>query len=232
MSGVEAPADLTPGCQRLRVLLVDDHQLLAQSVALALDMEGVLCEVADLVERETLLADVRADPPDVVLLDLDLGGALGDGSELVDPLVEAGCRVLVVTASTDDEQMCRALERGAVGVASKSVPFAELLDAVVAAARGQQVMSAADRRRILERAHRVRNRRADQLVPFERLTPKETGVLRALATGKSVACIAGEWFVSEATVRSQVRGVLTKLGVSSQLEAVAQAHSCGWLASR
>jgi DNA-binding NarL/FixJ family response regulator len=231
VSVVETPTGVRSGRRRLKALLVDDHQLLAQSLSLALEMEGVLCEVADLHDREALLSDVRSDPPDVVVLDLDLGDALGDGADLVGPLAEAGTRVLVVTASTDDDQLCRALERGAIGVASKSVPFAELLEAVVTAAQGAQVMSAAERSGIRERAHRVRSRRADQLLPFERLTPKEMGVLRALAAGKSVGCIASEWFVSEATVRSQVRGVLTKLGVSSQLEAVAQAHSSGWLAA-
>ena len=65
--------------------------------------------------------------------------------------------------------------------------------------------------------------------PFDRLTSREQQVLHALADGRSVACIAEDWFVSEATVRSQVRGVLLKLGVSSQLEAVARATKAGWL---
>jgi len=65
--------------------------------------------------------------------------------------------------------------------------------------------------------------------PFERLTAREQQVLRELGNGKVVTTIAEEWFVSEATVRSQVRGVLTKLAVSSQLEAVALALRVGWL---
>jgi DNA-binding NarL/FixJ family response regulator len=65
--------------------------------------------------------------------------------------------------------------------------------------------------------------------PFDRLTSREQQVLNALADGRSVACIAEDWFVSEATVRSQVRGVLLKLGVSSQLEAVARATKAGWV---
>jgi DNA-binding NarL/FixJ family response regulator len=74
-----------------------------------------------------------------------------------------------------------------------------------------------------------RERKAAAREPFDRLTTREQQVLRALADGRSVTQIATEWFVSESTVRSQVRGVLTKLGAGSQLEAVAQALKAGWL---
>ena len=215
----------------LRALLVEDHQLLAQSVSLALGLEGVSCVVAspaDMADRETVLALASEACPDVVLLDLDLG-VLGDGSRLVAAFVELGCRVLVVTASGDQDQICRALENGAVGVVAKSAPFDRLLDTALAAARGEEVLSTADRCRMLASARVERKRRAAAVAPFERLSQKEAQVLTALSVGKSVSALAGEWFVSEATIRSQVRGVLTKLGVGSQLEAVAQAHRSGWL---
>jgi DNA-binding NarL/FixJ family response regulator len=215
----------------LRALLVEDHQLLAQSVSLALGMEGVACVVAGpehMTTRDTLFALAVEARPDVVLLDLDLGD-LGDGSRLVRPLVDLGCRVLVVSASQDQDQICRALENGAVGVVAKSLPFDRLLDTALAAARGEEVLSPADRSNLLAVGRAERSRRAAAVAPFERLSQKEAQVLSALTTGKSVASIADQCFVSEATVRSQVRGVLTKLGVSSQLEAVAQAHRSGWI---
>jgi two-component system nitrate/nitrite response regulator NarL len=215
----------------LRALLVEDHQLLAQSVSLALGMEGVACVVAGpehLSTRDALFALAVEARPDVVLLDLDLGD-LGDGSRLVGPLMDLGCRVLVVSASQDQEQICRALENGAVGVVAKSLPFERLLSTALAAARGEEVLSPADRCNMLAVGRAERARRTAAVAPFERLSQKEAQVLSALTTGKSVASIADQCFVSEATVRSQVRGVLTKLGVSSQLEAVAQAHRAGWV---
>jgi two-component system nitrate/nitrite response regulator NarL len=212
----------------LRAVLVDDHQLLAQSLALALVFEGVTCTVAELADRESLLTAVLDDPPDLVLLDLDLGGAIGDGCELVGPFVGAGCRVLVVSASTDLEQVGRALELGASGVVHKGVPFVELLDTALKAARGEQVMEPAVRRRMVEEARLLRIQRDETLAPFRRLSAREAQVLRALTTGMSVGMIASAWFVSEATVRSQVRAILVKLCVSSQLEAVAAAHRSGW----
>jgi DNA-binding NarL/FixJ family response regulator len=213
----------------VRALLIDDHQLLAQSLSLALSLEGVTCAVAELDDRDQLVARVRSCPPDLVLLDLELGGAIGDGSELVAPFVEAGCTVLVVSASADRHVHGRALEQGAAGIVSKNVPFGELLATALAAARGEQVMEPALRQRVLGELRAERSRRAEVEAPFRRLTDRETQVLRALADGLSVGTIAKQWFVSEATVRSQVRGVLTKLGVSSQLEAVALAHRCSWL---
>src|SRR4051812_18307414 len=214
-----------------RAVLVDDHQLLAQSLALTLGFEGIECTVADLSDRAALVREVVDGPPAVVLLDLDLGDPVGDGGELVAPFVAAGCRVLVVSGSTDVEQVCRALEAGAVGVIGKHSPFDRLLEAALAVARGEQVLTGDERQALLDQARRLRSAREQALAPFERLSAREGEVLRALAAGQSVGHIAMTSFVSEATVRSQVRAILTKLGVSSQLEAVAAAHRHQWLRS-
>jgi DNA-binding NarL/FixJ family response regulator len=163
-----------------------------------------------------------------VLLDLDLGGDLGDGSRLVRPLVEAGLRVLIVTATSDVEQMARAVELGAVGVVAKNGPFPELLDSVVTAARGGEVMAPIVRLHLLDAARRRQEQRAATLAPFGRLTERESEVLRELARGRAVAEIARTSFVSEATVRSQVRCIFTKLGVRSQLEAVVAVQRSNW----
>ena len=70
-----------------RAVVVDDHRLLAQSIAISLRQEGVDCVVATLSDPATLVASVLAERPDVVLLDLDLGAGTGDGADLVAPLV-------------------------------------------------------------------------------------------------------------------------------------------------
>lgn len=212
-----------------RAVLVDDHQLLAQTLALALGLEGIECSVADLSDREALVREVVDGPPAMVLLDLDLGGVVGDGADLVAPFMSAGCRVLVVSGSTDVDQVCRAVEAGAVGVIRKNAPFEQLLDAALAVGRGEQIMTCDDRLAMLDEARRRRALRVQDLAPFERLSDREGQVLRALAAGQSVGAIAANWFVSEATVRSQVRAILTKLGVTSQIEAVAAAHRHRWL---
>ena len=215
-------------CGAVEVVIVDDHRLLADSLALALEGHGIRAILPALGTPEALLADVIEQRPDLVLLDLDLGGDVGDGSTLVRPLVEAGLRVLIVTATTDVEQMARAVELGAVGVAAKNGPFPELLDTVVTAARGGEVMTPLARLRLLDEARRRRDRRASAMAPFGRLTERESEVLRELTRGRAVAEIARSSVVSEATVRSQVRCILTKLGVRSQLEAVVAAQRSNW----
>ncbi|MGN6252129.1 MAG: response regulator [Marmoricola sp.] len=210
-----------------RVLLVDDHDLIAQSLALALGAEGYDASVADLHDRVRLVEQVRMAPPDLVLLDLDLG-PFGDGSTLVQPFREAGARVLVVSASTDVCRTGMALERGAVGVLDKRVAFDELLAGIRAAAWGGVVMDPTIRQRTIATMHAAREGRRRAQAPFESLTERERHVLAALVDGTSVREMALRWFVAEATVRSQVRGVLMKLGVNSQLEAVARARQAGW----
>jgi DNA-binding NarL/FixJ family response regulator len=212
----------------VQVVIVDDHRLLADSLALALEGHGIRAILPTLSTPEALLADVIEHRPDLVLLDLDLGGDLGDGSRLVRPLVEAGLRVLIVTAASDVEQMARAVELGAVGVVAKNGPFPELLDSVVTAARGGEVMAPIVRLHLLDEARRRREQRRAALAPFGRLTERESQVLRELTRGRTVAAIARTSVVSEATVRSQVRCILIKLGARTQLEAVVAAQRSGW----
>ena len=135
----------------------------------------------------------------------------------------------MVSASTDPVRLGSALEAGAVGVLAKTEPIDVLLSAAANAARGEPAMSEQRRDELLAAAVDRRVRRTVTLEPFTRLSEREAEVLRLLALGHSVATIAAQAHVSEATVRSQVRGVLTKLRPGSQLEAVAQAHRSGWL---
>jgi DNA-binding NarL/FixJ family response regulator len=211
-----------------RAVLVDDHRLLAQTLALALGFEGIACTVPDLDDRDALVREVTDGPPALVLLDLDLGGDIGDGADLVAPFVAVGCRVLVVSGSTDADQVCRAIQAGATGVVRKDAPFEQLLESALAVARGEELMASHERQALLDESRRRLARREQELAPFVRLSAREAEVLRALCAGQSVGSIAGTCFVSEATVRSQVRAILTKLGVTSQLEAVTAAHRAGW----
>jgi len=211
-----------------RVLIVDDQRLLADALCLALRREGLEPDLAPVTSRDALISRVHEDPPALVLLDLDLGGALGDGTDLVAPCVAAGPRVLVLTGVTDELWIAAALEQGACAAVDKAVPFDELLQTVLSAARHEPLMTPHERLRLLDRLRSHRAERRRELAPFESLTPREQQVLRALAAGMTVPRIAETWVVSQATVRSQVHAVLSKLAVRSQLEAVAAANRVGW----
>lgn len=213
---------------RSRLAIVEDHALLAETVGLALQAEGLDVVVADLSSPDAVLASVAAGPDLLVLLDLDLGAAIGDGTALVGPLCDAGAAVVVVSGVVDQLRVAAALEAGAIGYVGKGEPFEVLLDTALRAAAGEPVFDANRRHELLAELRRHRQQQRELTAPFERLTPREQEVLVELTSGKSVETIASEWFVSTATVRTQVRGVLTKLDVNSQLAAVAKAKSVGW----
>ena len=210
------------------MLVVDDHALLVHTIVLALRAEGCEAHAPALTSTVRVLEDVGAHRPDVVLLDLDLGPEVGEGVDLVPSLVARGARVVVMSGATDRARPAAALEAGAVGYVSKSEPFERLLSAVLDAARGREVMTEAARHELLGVLRRHRHAVGTALAPFEALTSRESEVLAALADGLSVAMIAARDVVAEATVRTQVRAVLVKLGVSSQLAAVARARDAGW----
>lgn len=218
---------MSEGWAPTQVVMIDDHPLLTHALAFALRSRGVACTVPTLHDPERLLDDVRALGPDVVLLDLDLG-PLGDGADLVPPLVALGATVVVVSATREEEKIGTALARGASGFIAKERPLDELVEGVLAVARGGSLMTLQDRDRLIAQARTAERRRRATLAPLEDLSTREAHVLRALLAGSSVREIAVAGHVSEATVRSQVRAILRKLDVSSQREAVALAARASW----
>lgn len=211
----------------VRVMLVEDHELLAESLRLVLTAEGMQVSVPEL-KVEQILATAAAEKPDVVLLDLDLGLEDVDGSVLIQPLSGGGARVVVLSGTSDRLRLAVCVERGAYGFTPKSRPLDELVASVRAAAAGDPILSDNDRQEILAELRASRRERSREMAPFEALTARERFVLAKVMDGVPAADIATASFVSEATVRTQIRAVLTKLGVRSQLAAVAEAARVGW----
>jgi DNA-binding NarL/FixJ family response regulator len=213
-----------------RVVIVEDHLLVAETLRATLANHGITAQIVAPDEPDALVAALRSQAPALVLLDLDLGRH-GDSTPVIAPLAAAGIRTLIVSGTTDRERIATAFEAGAFGFHPKD----DGLDALVAKA-GAALVAAAPlddllRRTLREELTGARAARAAALGPFERLTERERDTLRALSAGLAVQAIAAQWVVSEATVRSHVRAVLAKLGVASQLAAVALALHSGWLAA-
>jgi DNA-binding NarL/FixJ family response regulator len=210
------------------VLLVEDHASVSFALGAALRAEGMRVETAPLESFDGLLAFAAALRPDVVLLDLDLGGAIGDGGDLVADLAAVAGQVVMLTGAMDFNRIAACLESGASDFVLKSEPYNTVLAAVEEAAAGGTRLRPAQRERLL--ADLVRHRRDEgaRQGSLERLSSRERDVLAAMVNGQLAEQIAAASGVSEATVRSQIRGVLTKLGVSSQLAAVAAARRAGW----
>ncbi len=214
--------------RRASVLVVDDHPVLAHGLAHALRDEGFDVDVVDPLTRLSILETARRVEPDIVLLDLLLGDDVGDSIALVDPLTAGGARVVMLTGVSDEAQLGACVEAGAVGVLSKSLAFDDLLDQVVLAARGKTPLGNGQRDELLGTLRRRRAEERERLAPFERLTTREREVLAGLMDGSSADEIARASFVSITTVRTQIRAILEKLGVRSQMSAVALAHRSSW----
>jgi DNA-binding NarL/FixJ family response regulator len=203
------------------VLVIEDHPVLAQTLVAALGSRSIHAIVAPSTAEADVLAMAVAGT--LAILDLQLADGQ-DGSLLVAPLRRAGAEVLVLTGSRDLEAIGRALDYGAVEVIDKASPFEQVLAAVTSALDGTGPLDTAGRT-ALERAVRTwRSEHARATAVLDRLTPREQQVLDELCRGRAVDEIAASARVSLTTVRSQVAAVLTKLGVHSQLTAVARAR--------
>jgi DNA-binding NarL/FixJ family response regulator len=211
------------------VLIVEDHGLLADSLLYALRAEGLDADKISPVTADGILAAARRLSPTVVLLDLDLGGEIGSSVGLIPPLHELGAQVVMVTGITDRTRLAECLEAGATGLIDKATSFDQLVDSVREVADLGTIVPAAQRDMLLTELREQRKADQRRHEPFERLTPREREVLAALMDGKSASVIAQESFVSLATVRSQIRTILMKLDVNSQLTAVAMAKRNGWV---
>lgn len=209
------------------VLVVDDHELVRTTLVLALRAQGFDAHHVSATRKEDILLEAGERVPGLVLLDLDLGREVAGGEQLVRPLRAAGWSVLIVTAGRDAPALARSVADGAHGWVHKTESFEHLLQVVVAAAEGREVLSAAARVELV-RLHQCQARRQqDVTTRLDRLSVREREVLDRLAEGRQAVAIAIEFGVSLATVRAQIRSVLTKLQVGSQLAAVALVNEAG-----
>ena len=207
------------------VLIVDDHDLVATSLAYSLSAEGLSARHAGAVDVTGVLAEADGLPVGLALLDLDLGrdrsGRRLDGVDLVAPLSARGWRCIVLSGEADRSRIGAALVAGALAAVPKQVPLPALLGKVRAALAGLPVMAPEMRRRLIE-SFLVRDaERREVEEKLDRLTRREREVLAELARGHRAQAVADHYVVSLATVRTQIRSVLNKLEVGSQLEAVA-----------
>ena len=202
----------------IRVVIVDDHRMVAESVAAALDRSADISVVATASSCAEGLREVRRHLPDVLLLDQRLPD--GNGTDLL-PSIRAASpttRTVLLTGSVSDEVVRLALEGGCVGFLTKGERAATLVDAVRKVAAGEAVLSAQDLQRMM------RGSAPGQVKIGNDLTARERDVLALLAEGLSTQVIAETLFLAHTTVRNHIQSVISKLGAHSKLEAVAIAR--------
>jgi two-component system nitrate/nitrite response regulator NarL len=210
-----------------RILLCDDHEVFADSLAIALEARGEeVVAVTRSVEQG--LAEARARQPDLVVIDLHFAsGSTGlDGIRSLSGTSPAP-RVVLLSSDSSREVLDAAVEAGADGVVSKAAPLATLLDALQRVAEGGFYADP----ELLKNSLRRPSAELDQVqLSAQFLTPREREVLGRLVQGASTAELSEAMGVGVATVRTHVQSVLSKLGVGSRLEAVTLAVAHGLFA--
>jgi DNA-binding NarL/FixJ family response regulator len=216
----------------VRVLIVDDEELVRTGLRLILEAEPDLTVVGTAVDGASGVAAARRFRPDVVLMDIRMPGldGLAATRELLGGEDPAGCKVVILTTFDVDEHVYEALRAGASGFLLKDVPADQLAHAIRVAAGGEALLAPSVTRRLISAFTRRMpgsGLRAPAPAGLAELTAREVEVLRLLAEGLSNAEIAQRLFVGEATVKTHVARVLTKLAVRDRVQAVIVAFRAG-----
>ncbi|MFL5865938.1 MAG: response regulator [Thermoleophilaceae bacterium] len=211
----------------IRVVIADDQDLVREGLRMMLDAEKDIEVVGEAANGAKALDAARDNDPDVVLMDVRMPEV--DGLEATARLVDSNARtrVLVLTTFDLDEYVYRAMKAGASGFLLKDANREQLAAAVRTVAAGDALLAPAITRRLVEDFCRRPPPSAGPPPAAEELSDRELEVLRLLAQGMSNAEIAGELFLSEATVKSHVARILGKLGLRDRVQAVVFAYESG-----
>jgi DNA-binding NarL/FixJ family response regulator len=216
----------------VRVLLVDDQQLIRAGFRMILDAEEGVEVVGECADGVQAVDSAKRLKPDVVLMDIRMPEM--DGIEATRRIVsadgETAPRVLMLTTFDLDEYVYDALHAGASGFLLKDVPADQLVAGIHVVAQGEALLAPSVTRRLIHEFARSAPKRDQQPAGLDELTPRELEVFQLLARGLSNAEIAGELIVSETTVKTHVARILMKLGVRDRVQAVVLAYESGLVA--
>jgi two-component system, NarL family, nitrate/nitrite response regulator NarL len=210
----------------LRVLILDGNLLTAEAVALALNEMTFGVRFVIPVTHEHV-RDVVPWQPAVALIDID-SVEMATSLECVAILREAGVPVGVMSGEHNTRRCGECVSAGVSFVVDKREPLTELIGAIQRVVAGEILLGDDIRQQMTESFRRELRARDARLAPFEVLTSREKYVLTELMSGHNAETIARRSSVSISTVRSQIKAILQKLGVNSQLAAAALARQAGW----
>jgi NarL family two-component system response regulator LiaR len=216
--------------QPIRVLLVDDHEVVREGLRAFLELQDGIEVVGEAGDGEQGLAQADRLRPDVILMDLVMPKLDGVGAMRELRRRTPASRVIVLTSFTDDDRLLPAIQAGAAGYLLKHVEPRELARAVRAAHAGEALLDPAVGARLVEEVT-ARASSGEHDGARERLTDREREVLELIAHGFSNKRIARELGVAEKTVKTHVGHVLAKLGVADRTQAALHAVRSGLVGS-
>jgi DNA-binding NarL/FixJ family response regulator len=202
----------------MRVLLVDDHEVVREGLRALLDAQDDLEVVAEAASVEDAIGRARTFEPDVVVMDVRLPD--GSGVEACREIRsrQPDIAVLMLTSFSDDQALFDSIMAGAAGYVLKQVRGSELIDSIRKVGAGESILDPAVTARVLER---IRNPKQDEDPRLARLTPTEVRIVEMIADGMTNREIAERIHLAEKTVKNYVSAILSKLEVSRRAEAAA-----------
>lgn len=213
--------------KKIRVLIVDDHTVFAESLSLVINMQRDMEIVGTASTCASALESARQLQPDVVLLDVLLPD--GDGVAIAEAIkrIQPATKTVILTSATEDEVLLRAIDAGASGFITKHRAINDVIAAVRAAHAGEMLIPPAMLLGLLSRLYQRQRQEEQARARLEPLTPRERQVLQALAQGLDNRETARQLRISPNTVRTHLQNAMSKLGVHSKLEAVVMALKYG-----
>lgn len=214
----------------IRVLICDDHALFRRGLTMVLESEEGVEVVGEAEDGADAVAKAEELAPDVVLMDVRMPRLSGiEATKAIAERVPTA-RILMLTVSDEEEDLYDAIKAGANGYLLKEISIEEVASAIRAVVNGQSLISPSMASKLLTEFTNL-SKKADerQSVPTPRLTERELEVLKLIAAGASNKAIAQQLGISEATVKSHVSNLLSKLGLKSRTQAALHAIREGWV---
>jgi DNA-binding NarL/FixJ family response regulator len=195
------------GSAQIRILAVDDHALVRQGISVLLDTESEMALVAEASNGREAIQQFRAHRPDITLMDLQMPEMNGLDAITAIRGEFPDAKIIVLTTYKGDVQILRALKAGAQGYLLKNTIHKELIETIRAVHGGKKALSPEASFEIAEHA------------TDDALTPAEINVLRLIAAGNANKQIADQLSITEETVKSRVKNILSKLGADDRTHA-------------
>jgi NarL family two-component system response regulator LiaR len=214
-AGLVFPPEQTTQPGTIRVLVADDHAIVRKGICALLATEPGIEVVGEASDGHDAIAEAQRLQPDVILMDLVMPGL--DGMEAMRFLTscQPTTRILVLTSFHDDDKVFPAIKAGAQGYLLKDSGPEELVRAIEQVARGESALQPSIARKLLRKLSKPPSQKPDA----DALTDREIEVLRLVAQGQSNREISGQLAISEATVRTHVSNILSKLNLCSRTQA-------------
>ncbi len=215
-----------PG-EKIRVLIVDDHQVVRQGLSTFLGLRPEVLVVGEASNGQAAVEMAEKLEPDVVLMDLVM--PVLDGISATRKIKELGLptQVIALTSFTEDDKVIPAIQAGAASYLLKDVTPEALLEAILAVHRGEARLHPDIARKLMERVAQAREGSRQAASPPEGLTSRELEVIRLVAQGRSNQEIAQALVISEKTVKTHVSSILGKLNLDDRTQLAIHAIKSG-----